>query len=72
MTVSFHSPFPEAATSLFEMAFDEVAHTFQHSKTGAEDHYMFRDDTLIRDVRSWCADAFGCGLITMSAITVSY
>jgi uncharacterized protein YjaZ len=68
MTITFHSPFPEAATTLFEMAYPEAV----HSHTGAEDHYMFRDDTLLRDVRSWGGYAIGCGLINTFLVTVSY
>jgi hypothetical protein len=71
MTVTFQSELPEAACVLFELAFEHVAMQ-QSSTTGPLKHYIFEDDMLIRDVRSWCADAFGCGLVSMSAVTVHY
>ena len=72
MTVTFQSVFLGVAETLFQEAFTREEDPVTTSQTGSMLHFHFPDDTLIRDVRSWCADAFGCGLISMSAITVNY
>lgn len=68
MTVTFRSAFLEVARTLFSEAFEKEE--FHTSETGAKVHFMFASDTAVRDVRAWCADAIGCGLIATLSITV--
>jgi len=71
MTVSFVSHYLDIAIELFNDTFTSNEEVVHSSITGHTVHFFFPDDTFIRDVRSWCADAFGCGLIFCPAIDVN-
>lgn len=72
MTVSFNSAYMDVAMTLFQETFTKDEEPITSSFTGPLIHFFFPDDTLIRDARSWCSDAFGCGLIYNPGITVNY
>lgn len=81
MTVSFRSEWNSIAGQLFDRAFvftrgdifssEDLGDLPPHmSDTGGQLHYMFDNDTLLRDVRSWGAYALACGLITSFNVVV--